>query len=74
MKDQFYTVNMERDDIPNSVDGLIEFWGMEDIVEKSNPEVVQADILNYLGWVKLLLIENEQLSKRIESIERAGYV
>ena len=55
-----------REDIPKSVDTLIEFWSQSGVIERASPEPIQSDILNYLEWVKILLAENELLRGRIE--------
>lgn len=56
-------------EIPHTVDGLIEFWSKEGVISQTNEQSVQTDVLAYLGWVKALIIKRNELETDLSGME-----
>ncbi|OMF47726.1 hypothetical protein [Paenibacillus amylolyticus] len=57
-------------EVPNEIDGLLEFWSKENVIAETNDQSIQGDILAYLGWVKALIIKRNELETDLEEMER----
>jgi hypothetical protein len=57
-------------EMPDTVDGLLEFWSKENVIAETNDQSIQCDILAYLNWVKALMIKRNELETDLEEMEK----
>lgn len=64
---------IKRNDIPNSVKGLMRFWEEEADLNEIENAAIRSDILAYLGWVEYLLGEVGRYETALDKIAYAKH-